>query len=1027
MKNLLHLGVMLLLLSQLIPVQIKAAEETEYYGGEITLQLHSSKTIELGEIGYDLIYQYGIKNGHSWYSDNRNIMTVPTEGRFSCTIYGSRIGETKLHYSCVYVRDNQYYDYKCYWDVKVVTTGSEYEGYPETWTSEGNYSTSWYNSSKSEFELSSSEDFAGLAYLVNKGYTFSGKTVKLTKDISLEGKNWSTIGIEDSKPFKGIFDGQGHIISDVYVSDQKDDQINYGVWGCIDGATIKNLTVKGNVVVIPYLTTYFPQQRIGGLVGYAKENCNIEKCRSDVKITYSRNIQREGSVGWIYMGGLVGNAPQSKISYCAHSGDLWCFQTPEEAYYHEVASNYIGGIVGDAGSDTNIEFCENSSSNIYSRMPYSTRNPANVYLGGIAGSGGDSFSYCRSVYTAFSVVAEHERFKNTDGLQIGGIQGAKPNYGGSYRNCYSFINMVWISSVSGRYNPAAFYGLGPGSCYNGYSNSDIIFDTNISVSKKNEGNYSSSGMKGNAFLEELNQYPVEKLGQAIWTPDEDGYPCIKETHSLGKKQPVLVTDITLNKTSLSLQIGQEETLTAIVKPDNATDKSVTWSSYPEGIVTVSSSGKVTAIALGETKVYCTANDGSGVQDICTVKVTDAVIKVTSITLNKTSLSLQTRQSETLTATVKPDNATDKTVTWSSKPEGIVTVSSTGEVTAIASGETKVYCTANDGSGVQATCDVKVNAEGIAINSTNFPDENFRNYLLSQSYGKDGLLTESEISGITELSIYKKNIISLKGIEYFKSLKKLECSYNQLTSLDISDNKALTELWCNHNQLLSLNLSKNTALEWLVCGNNQLTSLDVSNNMALTVLSCISNQLFSLDVSNNKILKQLACCENQLTALDVSSNSALWTLTCYGNKIKNRAMDELISSLPQNTTNDICYFQCINPTLEVEGNVCTKAQVATVKSKGWFPCYWDSDAQKYVEYEGSDPVMPEINADVNGDGSVDVADISSIISVMAGQSGNITEKSADVNNDGTVDVADIASVITRMAELVRQQHTIAEEE
>lgn len=607
-------------LGVLFPLQLLA--DDEYYGGEITLQLHSSKTIELGEIGYDLIYQYGIKNGHSWYSDNRNIMTVPTEKRFSCTIYGSRIGETKLHYSCVYVRDNMYYDYKCYWDVKVVPLGSENDDYPETWTSEGNYSTSWYNGNQSEYEVSSSEEFAGLAYLVNKGYTFKGKTVKLTKDISLEGKNWSTIGIEDSKPFKGTFDGQGHVITDVYVSDQKDDQVNYGLWGCVNEATIRNLTIKGNVVVIPYLTTYYPQQRIGGLVGYAIGTCFFEKCRSDVKITYSRNIQREGSVGWIYMGGLVGSAPQSNISYCAHSGDLWCFQSPEEAYYNEAASNYIGGVVGNAGNDTKFEFCENSSSNIYSRMPYSTYSTATVYLGGIAGYGGDSFSYCRSVYTAFSVVAEHERFKLADKLQIGGIQGAKPNYGGSYRNCYTSINMVWVSSVSGRYNPAAFYGLGPGSCYNGYSNSDIIFETNISLSKKNEGNYSSSGMKGNAFLEELNQYAIEKLGHAVWTPDEDNYPCIEETHNLGKSSSVLISDITLSKYSLSLETGQEETLTATVDPDNATDKTVTWSSTDTNVADVDSNGKVTAIAAGTAVITCTANDGSGVTAECTVTVTN---------------------------------------------------------------------------------------------------------------------------------------------------------------------------------------------------------------------------------------------------------------------------------------------------------------------------------------------------------------------------------------------------------------------
>ena len=174
-------------LGVLFPLQLLADEE--YYGGEITLQLHSSRTVELGEIGHNLIYQYGIQNGHSWFSDNRNIMTVPTEGRFSCTIYGSRIGETKLHYSCVYVRDNMYYDYKCYWDVKVEAVGNEDDDYPETWTSQGNYSTNWYNSRYSEFELSSNEDFAGFSYLVNKGTSFSGKTIKLTRDISLEGKN----------------------------------------------------------------------------------------------------------------------------------------------------------------------------------------------------------------------------------------------------------------------------------------------------------------------------------------------------------------------------------------------------------------------------------------------------------------------------------------------------------------------------------------------------------------------------------------------------------------------------------------------------------------------------------------------------------------------------------------------------------------------------------------------------------------------------------------------------------------------
>ena len=511
-----------------MPLQLMATEEAEYYGGEITLQLHSSQTVELGEIGYDLIYQYGIKNGHSWYSDNRNIMTVPREGRFSCDIYGSRLGETRLHYRCVYLRDNMYYDYKCYWDVNVVASSEEdeYEDYPVTWTSEGNYSTSWYNKNKSEYELSSSKDFAGLAYLVNKGNSFEGKTVKLTKDISLEGKDWSTIGIEESKPFKGIFDGQGHIVSDVYVSDQKDNQVNYGLWGCVDGATIKNLIVKGNVVVTPYLTTNLTNQYIGGLVGLSKGTCTFEKCRSDMKITYSRNVKREGDVSDIYMGGLVGKTLTAKISYCTHSGDLWCFQSPDEAYNNEVASN----------NQTNIEFCENTASKISCRMPYSTRNDAHVYLGGIIGWGGYSISYCRSITTSFSLVAEHERFNTADKLSIGGIQGQELS-NGYVENSYAAIDFVWVRSVSGRYNPAKYFGIGPGIGLSNFSNADVTIDSNISLTEKHVGSYTTNEMKGNDFLEELNKYPVKNLGKAIWTPDEKGFPCIDETHSLTKLEP----------------------------------------------------------------------------------------------------------------------------------------------------------------------------------------------------------------------------------------------------------------------------------------------------------------------------------------------------------------------------------------------------------------------------------------------------------------------------------------------------------
>lgn len=127
------------------------------------------------------------------------------------------------------------------------------------------------------------------------------------------------------------------------------------------------------------------------------------------------------------------------------------------------------------------------------------------------------------------------------------------------------------------------------------------------------------------------------------------------------------------------------------------------------------------------------------------------------------------------------------------------------------------------------------AGDVEINAKNFPDENFRNYLLQQDYGKDGKLTEEEIKKVTELDVSGKGIRSLQGIECFTALTKLDCHNNQLTSLDFSGCTALTKLNCRHNQLTSLNVSGCTALTELYCSGNQLRTLDASGCVALTKL------------------------------------------------------------------------------------------------------------------------------------------------------------------------------------------------
>lgn len=159
---------------------------------------------------------------------------------------------------------------------------------------------------------------------------------------------------------------------------------------------------------------------------------------------------------------------------------------------------------------------------------------------------------------------------------------------------------------------------------------------------------------------------------------------------------VAVTSITLDKTSLSMKVGETETITATVNPDNASDKSVVWGSSDVSIATVSD-GKVTAKKSGTAII--TAKSGSCIAE-CTITVS---VDVESFTLDKTSLELTVGETEQLTATVKPDDATDKNVSWISSDESIAKVDN-GKVTAVNAGKAIIIAKCG---GKTAECAVTV--------------------------------------------------------------------------------------------------------------------------------------------------------------------------------------------------------------------------------------------------------------------------------------------------------------------------------
>lgn len=181
----------------------------------------------------------------------------------------------------------------------------------------------------------------------------------------------------------------------------------------------------------------------------------------------------------------------------------------------------------------------------------------------------------------------------------------------------------------------------------------------------------------------------------------------------------------------------------------------------------------------------------------------------------------------------------------------------------------------------------VQPESVEINSTNFQDTDFQNYV--KQYDKDGndSLSLEERNKVITIELPDDSYCpTMKGIEYFPKLVTLKCSNTHMRSLDVSKNLKLETLWCNWNNLEQLDVSKNKALKDLRCGDNYLTTLNVSQNEALEWLSTndMRSKLNSLDVSYNKALKHLQCTKNGLTSLDVSSNEALEQLVCNGNPL-----------------------------------------------------------------------------------------------------------------------------------------------
>lgn len=466
----------------------------------------------------------------TWKSSRPNVVSVNSNGLVTANTSGT------VMIDCIASDGSKKQD-RCIVDVTE----------KDNWQNAGNYTVSWYKKDKNEFILSTNKELAGMAYLVNNGYTdFEGKTIKLTADIDLSGKQWIPCDI-----FKGIFDGGNHTIKGINVHENiiinTYDPALLGFWRQLNNVEIRNLKLLGdvNLTCIPHDDALYVY--VGGMAGEIWGNkCVVENCICDVNVNLTnfegtKDYMNTGGVGGFFGKGgeYFGNVRCGVIRYCKNNGKITCIGGNNKPFYLG-----LGGIIGHNEGDCVIEYCENNSS------LFSTIALRKEYFGGIVGmmsAYGTQIRFCRNILQKAEIYdIFHTSYNFNDyhyyTVCVGGIVGdflADNRNGLSYgiTNCYSVIGSIDTNSLANDDDKHLYYGgiascddesvLSSPICKSNFSNNNVQFVSDMKRSNVINDNtsFTSEQMKTEAFLNDLNLYSMLELDSPVWILDSnDNYP-----------------------------------------------------------------------------------------------------------------------------------------------------------------------------------------------------------------------------------------------------------------------------------------------------------------------------------------------------------------------------------------------------------------------------------------------------------------------------------------------------------------------
>ena len=465
----------------------------------------------------------------------------------------------------------------------------------------------------------------------------------------------------------------------------------------------------------------------------------------------------------------------------------------------------------------------------------------------------------------------------------------------------------------------------------------VIFDANGGTFPGGETQISLDVEKGLAV--QFNSEPLTTADRyfAGWKTQDgtlinDAYSFVPEndiTLYAFWKDKKKVENISLNHHELTMSVGKTAALSATVLPEDAYDRSFTWKSGNPGVAAVNNNGKVTAAAKGTAVIKAAANDGSGVFAECKITVRQPV---TSLTLNKTSLTVNKGATSTLSATAGPSDANNKTVKWTTSDSSVATVSSAGEVKGVKRGTATITATAADGSGKKATCSVTVKqpVTSLTLNKTALTLDNGKTATLTATVGPSNANNKT-----VKWTTSNSAVATVSSTGVVKGLKRGTATITA-TAADGSGKKAACKVTVT-KLVTSLTLNK-TVLPLQPKKTEKLTAtVSPSDADNKTVKWTTSNSAVATVNSNGKVTaKGKGTAIIKATAADGSGENATCTVTVVTPKKSVSSVTLKKTSLTMQVGKTQTLSVTVKPTNADIRNVIwtsSNTKVATVDSKG----------------------------------------------------------------------------------------------